>query len=128
MTRDAFISKQKADEYHLTHLGCIPWGIVFSIEFGLLVNILVLVGALFWIPEFWFRILLGIAVCVLVLRAIWLADKRWARNRRGANCPLCGTWLGGDLAVTVLETGRCRCCRAEIIDSGDQMSVSKSRT
>lgn len=118
MTRDEFISKRKAVEHDLTHLGFIPWGIVFSVELGVIVDIIALVVALFWCPGFWVLILCLLAFCMLVLGGSWLAEKRWRRRleKAGLNCPSCHHWLGGKSGVAVLETGRCGHCGAGIID------------
>jgi hypothetical protein len=120
MTKDEFISKHKAVQHDLTHLGFIPWGIVFSIELGLFGYALYLVVLLFQYfgTDAIRPIIYELIFCVLGLGAFVFADKVWRRklNRSGLRCPSCHKWLGGDTGLSVLETGRCGSCGERIFE------------
>ena len=110
MTKDEFISKHKAVQHDLTHLGFIPWGIVFAIELGMVGYSVYLVVLLFqyFDTDALFPILWQLGFCLLIIGGFLMADRIWRRRvrRSGLHCPSCGKWLDSDVA----DTGRCSHC------------------
>jgi hypothetical protein len=117
MTKDEFISKHKAVQHNLTHLGFVPWGIVFSIWLamvGWLLCLIVLMVRYFG-TDVLSTILWQIGFCLLVLGGVFVADKLWMRRLRncGLHCPSCQKWLDEGVA----DTGCCGHCSERVLDS-----------
>ena len=116
MTRDEFISKQKAVEHDLRYLGFIPWGIVFAIELGMVGWFIYLLVVLFkyFATDALFAIVSQMAFCLFVLGGFYVADRVWRRklDKSGLRCPSCRKWL--DSAVA--ETGLCGQCGERVLE------------
>jgi hypothetical protein len=118
MTKGEFISRHKAVEHDLTHLGFLPWGIVFSIEVGMVGWIIYLIVLLFqyFATDALFPILLQAGFCLLVIGGFWVADRIWRRRltlrKSSLHCPSCHEWLD----TSVADTGHCSHCRQRVLD------------
>jgi hypothetical protein len=120
MTKEEFISKHRIVQHQLTHLGFVPWGVIFSIELAMVGAIICLIVLLFvnFDTDALVSILCELVFCVLVFGSLLFADRKWRQklNKSGLNCPSCQKWLGGNSGLAVLKTGWCDNCGEKIFD------------
>ena len=116
MTKDEFILRHKAVRHDLTHLGFIPWGVVFAIELSMVGYIIYLIVLLFqyFATDALSPILWQLGFCLLVFGGFLVAGRIWSRrlSRSDLNCPSCHKWLD----TSVADTGRCSHCDERVLD------------
>ncbi len=123
-----FRSRTAVLDRHLTRLGPLPWGIVFTLSLTAplvaVLMILLLLGLQnsILLPEDRERLSIEaymvLAVCIVTFFGLWFAEKAWKKRIKNIDflCPSCHQPMANRFRRQLIPTGKCGTCGRELSD------------